>query len=142
MVSDRLHRSHACVTVAVVRDELFAFELDRTDFLDSTIDWRRAPFVYSHRGWKRCGIPEKLKTGIFGFMAEVGSTSPGSIFCAKMTATPSGGEFITVNGDGLIPMERKGLMNKVIYEIDPATPASVVRTLSCPDGVQRYPIKS
>jgi hypothetical protein len=60
------------VTVAVVRDELFAFELDRTDFLDSTIDWRRAPFVYSHRGWKRCGIPEKLKTGIFGFMAEVG----------------------------------------------------------------------
>jgi hypothetical protein len=125
-LTDYIEATHD-VTVAVVRDELFAFELDRTGFLDSTIDWRRAPFVYSHRGWKRCVIPEKLKTGIFGFMAEVGQHFARVDFLRKDDRNT----FLEANYNGewgwLDPDGKEGLMNKVIYEIDPATPR-----VSCP----------
>ena len=41
-LSDFVDATHD-VTVAVVRDELFAFELDRSIFIDQTIDWRQSP---------------------------------------------------------------------------------------------------
>lgn len=125
-LTDYIDATHD-VTVAVVRDQLFAFELDRTDFIDQTIDWRRAPFVYSHRGWKRVDIPKDLETAIFGFMAEVGQHFARVDFLRKDDRYT----FLEANYNGewgwLDPDGTEGLMTKVIYEIDPLTPC-----VSCP----------
>ena len=115
------------VTVAVIRDQLFAFELDRSSFIDKTIDWRRAPFVYSHRGWKRVDIPKDLQAGIFGFMAEVGQHFARVDFLRKGDRYT----FLEANYNGewgwLDPDSTEGLMAKIVYEIDPDTPC-----VSCP----------
>jgi hypothetical protein len=115
------------VTVAVVRDQLFAFELDRTCFVDETIDWRRAPYVYSHRGWKRVTLPETLEHHIFEFMAEVGQHFARVDFLRKDDKY----SFLEANYNGewgwLDPNSTEGLMAKVLYEIDPDTPC-----VSCP----------
>ena len=115
------------VTVAVIRDQLFAFELDRSSFIDKTIDWRRAPFVYSHRGWKHVDIPKDLQAGIFGFMAEVGQHFARVDFLRKGDRYT----FLEANYNGewgwLDPDSTEGLMAKIVYEIDPDTPC-----VSCP----------
>ena len=126
LLTDYVDATHD-VTVAVVRDELFAFELDRTAFIDETIDWRRAPFIYSHRAWKRVDIPAALKSAIFGFMAEVGQHFARIDFLRKNERYI----FLEANYNGewgwLDPDATEGLMAKVIYEIDPDTPC-----VSCP----------
>ncbi|MGE5138974.1 MAG: hypothetical protein ACM3JD_05925 [Rudaea sp.] len=125
-LTDYVEATHD-VTVAVVRDQLFAFELDRTDFLGKTIDWRLAPFVYSHRGWKRVNIPDDLQAGIFGFMNDVGQHFARIDFLRKGDRYT----FLEANYNGewgwLDPDGTEGLMAKVVYEIDPATPC-----VSCP----------
>jgi hypothetical protein len=125
-LSDYVDATHD-VTVAVVRDQLFAFELDRSSFIDKTIDWRLSPLVYSHRGWKRVDIPRALQTGIFGFMAEVGQHFARVDFLRKDDRYT----FLEANYNGewgwLDPDGAEGLMTKVIYEIDPSTPC-----VSCP----------
>jgi hypothetical protein len=126
LLTDYVDATHD-VTVAVVRDELFAFELDRTAFIDETIDWRRAPFIYSHRAWKRVDLPADLKSAIFGFMAEVGQHFARIDFL-RMNERYI---FLEANYNGewgwLDPDSTEGLMAKVIYEIDPDTPC-----VSCP----------
>ena len=115
------------VTIAVVRDKLFAFELDRSIFIDQTIDWRQSPVRHAHRGWKRVDIPAALQTGIFGFMAEVGQ------HFARIDFLRQGDRytFLEANYNGewgwLDPDSTEGLMAKIVYEIDPDTPC-----VSCP----------
>ena len=125
-LTDYIDATHD-VTVAVVRDQLFAFELDRTGFIDETIDWRRAEFVYAHRGWKRVNIPHDLQTGIFGFMSEVGQHFARIDFLRKGDRYT----FLEANYNGewgwLDPDGAEGLMAKIAYEIDPTTPC-----ISCP----------
>ena len=115
------------VTIAVVRDKLFAFELDRSIFIDQTIDWRQSPVRHAHRGWKRVDIPAALQTGIIGFMAEVGQ------HFARIDFLRQGDRytFLEANYNGewgwLDPDSTEGLMAKIVYEIDPDTPC-----VSCP----------
>jgi hypothetical protein len=115
------------VTIAVVRDKLFAFELDRSIFIEQTIDWRQSPVRHAHRGWKRVDIPAALQTGIFGFMAEVGQ------HFARIDFLRQGDRytFLEANYNGewgwLDPDSTEGLMAKIIYEIDPDTAC-----VSCP----------
>jgi len=115
------------VTVAVVRDELFAFELDRSVFIDETIDWRQSPVRHAHRGWKRVDVPAALQAGIFGFMAEVGQ------HFARIDFLRNGARHVfreaNYNGEWgwLDPDSTEGLMAKIVHEIDPETPC-----VSCP----------
>ncbi len=110
------------VTVAVVRDELFAFELDRSVFIGETIDWRRAPVQHAHRGWKRVDLPATLQAAIFGFMAEVGQ------HFARIDFLRQDGRYVFLeanyNGEWgwLDPDSTEGLMAKIVHEIDPDTP--------------------
>jgi hypothetical protein len=115
------------VTVAAVRDELFAFELDRSIFIEQTIDWRQSPVRHAHRGWKRVDIPAALRAGIFGFMDEVGQHFARIDFLRKGDRYT----FLEANYNGewgwLDPDSTEGLMAKIVYEIDPDTPR-----VSCP----------
>ncbi len=110
------------VTVAVVRDAAFAFELDRSAFIGETVDWRRAPTEYGHRGWKRAALPKALEQNLFRFMADVGQHFARVDFLRK-------GEryvFLEANYNGewgwLDPDNTQGLLAKILYEIDPDTP--------------------
>lgn len=110
------------VTVAVVRDQLFAFELDRSVFIGETIDWRRAPVEYAHRSWKKVGLPAPLEASIFGFMAEAGQHFARLDFLRE----DSSYVFLEANYNGewgwLDPYSTEGLMAKIVHEIDPDTP--------------------
>lgn len=110
------------VTVAVVRDELFAFELDRSKFLGETIDWRRAATEYAHRGWTRVELPTALRAAIFGFMAEVGQHFARLDFLRRDDRYV----FLEANYNGewgwLDPDATEGLMAKIVQEIHPDTP--------------------
>jgi hypothetical protein len=125
-LSDFVDATHD-VTIAVVRDELFAFELDRSVFIDQTIDWRQSPVRHAHRGWKRADIPAALQEGIFGFMAEVGQHYARIDFLRRDDRYT----FLEANYNGewgwLDPDATEGLMAKIAYEIDPGTPC-----VSCP----------
>lgn len=120
-LTDLIDATHD-VTVAVVRDEIFAFELDRRPFLGETIDWRRAPMQYAHRGWVRIDLPEAVQAGISGFMTEVGQHYARLDFLRKDDHYT----FLEANYNGewgwLDPAATEGLMAKILYEISPDTP--------------------
>jgi hypothetical protein len=125
-LTDFIDASHD-LTVAVVRDELFAFELDRSSFIDQTIDWRQSPIRHAHRGWKRVEIPRDLEMAIFGFMSEVGQHFARIDFLRRDDRYT----FLEANYNGewgwLDPDATQGLMEKIVYEISPDTPC-----VSCP----------
>ena len=130
-LTDFIEATHD-VTVAVVRDVLFAFELERAAFIDETIDWRQSPTKHAHRGWKRTQLPDTLQSGIFSFMADVGQ------HFARLDFLRKDGRYIFLeanyNGEWgwLDPDNTEGLMAKIIYEIDPRTPVA-----SCPRPIWR-----
>lgn len=115
------------VTVALVRDELFAFSLERQPFIDSTIDWRKAPAEHAHRNWKPIKLPPAIEQAIFSFAAEVGIHYARLDFLKK----DSHYTFLEANFSGewgwLDPDNKNGLMAKILYEIDPHTPV-----IGCP----------
>lgn len=125
-LSDLVDATHD-VTVAFVRDELFAFALDRTSFRGNTLDWRRAPVEYAHRGWRRVEIPASLHASIFAFMGEVGQHFGRLDFLKNEDRYT----FLEVNYNGewgwLDPDATEGLMTKILQEIDPTT-----ARVSCP----------
>ncbi len=110
------------VTVAVVRDELFAFSLDRSAFIRDTIDWRLAPSEYAHRNWKPATLPEELTKGIFAFLADVGA------HYARLDFLQAGDRFMFLESNftgewaWLDADNTHGLMKKILHEIDPRTP--------------------
>lgn len=114
--------AHQDVTVVFVRDELFAFALDREPFLKETIDWRLADFEYSHREWKRIELPSKLIKSIFAFMGELGCHYSRLDFLK----TTDDYIFLEANFTGewvwLDPLWTNGLNDKIVREIHPATP--------------------
>jgi hypothetical protein len=109
------------VTVAFVRDELFAFELDRTSFRDATADWREMPSDWEAALWQPHALPDAVSAGIFGLMAELGLHFGRLDFLLG----PDGYFFLEVNTNGewawLDTDGRHGLLPKVAREIDPAT---------------------
>lgn len=110
------------VTVVFVRDELFAFSLDRKPFIHETIDWRKAPPGHAHKGWESFRLPLDIEQGIFAFAAEVGLHYARLDFLRKGSVYT----FLEANYAGewgwLDPDNQNGLMAKIIYEIDPRTP--------------------
>jgi len=109
------------VTVAFVYDRLFAFELDRTEFREQTVDWREMPTDWKAGQWHSHQLPDTVTRGIFGFMQELGLHFGRLDFLQ----TQDGYHFLEVNANGewawLDTEGRYGLLAKVTEEIDPAT---------------------
>jgi hypothetical protein len=109
------------VTVAFVYDQLFAFELDRTEFREQTADWREMPADWKPGQWRPHQLPETVAYGIFGFMKELGLHFGRLDFLQGQ----DGYHFLEVNSNGewawLDTEGHYGLLAKVAEEIDPAT---------------------
>lgn len=109
------------VTVAFVRDKLFAFELDRTQFRDLHMDWRELPAEARPLGWHPHKLPPEIAKAMFAFMAEMGLQfgrfdfllGPDGYFFLEVN---SNGEWAWLDADG-----RHGLLPKVAEEISPLT---------------------
>jgi hypothetical protein len=110
------------VTVVFVRDQLFAFALDRSTFLDKTIDWRLGPVEHALRAWQPLDLPQSVADGIFAFMRDAGA------HYARLDFLRAGNNYIFLEANfagewgWLDPQGRHGLRNKILREIDPRTP--------------------
>lgn len=109
------------VTVVVVRDTLFAFELDRSEFPPDVIDWRRAD-ILSPTCWEPHVLPPQMQTGITGFMADM------SLHYGRLDFLLAGSTyyFLEVNANGewgwLDPRGDAGIVKKLVEELSPDTP--------------------
>ena len=114
------------VTVQVVRDEAFAFELDRRPFMDKTVDWRELAADETSGEWQPHILPEDTEKKIFAFMDRLG------LHFGRLDFLLGKGVyyFLEVNPSGQwgwLDVEGKhGLLNKVIKEISPATPCTPI----------------
>jgi hypothetical protein len=109
------------VTVAFVRDRLFAFELDRTVFRDRHIDWRELPAESRPSGWRPHLPPAEFSDAVFGFMAAMGLHFGRLDFLLETDGyyfleVNTNGEWAWLDADG-----RHGLLPKVVEEIAPHT---------------------
>ena len=110
------------VTVAFVYDQLFAFELDRSVFLDQAVDWRELPSDWKRGDWLPHRLDDRVSSGIFAFMKDMGLHFGRLDFLWG----PEGYVFLEVNSNGewgwLDPDGRYGLLPKVADEVSPLTP--------------------
>ena len=125
-LSDFIDATHD-VTIANVRDEAFAFELDRSVFIDQTIDCRQSSARHARRGWAQIELPERIERGAFAFMRDVSHHFARLDFLRR----GDGCTFLEADFNGewgwLDPDATRGLMAKIVHEIDPTTPC-----FSCP----------
>lgn len=109
------------VTVAFVRDRLFAFELDRSAFRDKMADWREMPTDWEEGRWLPHTLPGEVEQGIFRFMADL-ELQFGRL---DFLLGSEGYHFLEVNTNGewawLDTQGEHGLLPKVTDEIDPDT---------------------
>lgn len=116
------------VTVVVVRDRLFAFELARSTFIDLTIDWRELPIDNTASQWTPHELPEECAEGIFRFMKDLG------LHFGRIDFLLSGDSyyFLEINPNGQwswLDTERKhGLLDKFIDEVSPFTSCHPIPT--------------
>ncbi len=125
----RYVRAEKDVTVAFVRDRLFAFELDRKSFLDSVADWRELPSDWDEARWRPHALSNEAASGVFGFMGDLGLHFGRLDFLW----TPDGYYFLEVNTNGewawLDTEGRHGLLPKVVEEVSPDTPLHPIPAL-------------
>ncbi len=118
------------VTVAFVRDELFAFELDRRPFLHQTVDWRELPVDSTSSMWRPHLLPDSIKEGVFAFMRDL------NLHFGRLDFLYDGSRyfFLEVNPNGqwgwLDSEGKHGLLNKIIDEVSPATTRHPIPCLS------------
>ncbi len=122
------------VTIAVVRDRLFAFELARRPFADRTLDWRELATDYVTDEWLAHPLPPEIERGAFSLMADL------QLQYGRIDMLLAGGtyHFLEVNPNGewgwLDASGVHGLLGKIIDEISPDTPRHPVPTLRPPAG--------
>lgn len=110
------------VTVAFVRDRLFAFELDRRPFLARTADWRELAMEETTDHWRPHRLPEAVERGVFAFMETL------ELHFGRLDFLYADGRhyFLEVNPNGqwawLDAEDRHGLLGKIVEEISPVTP--------------------
>ena len=114
------------VTIAFVYDRVFAFELDRTAFVDRAADWRELSSDEQPQ-WHPHKLPENVEAGVFGFMKELGL----QFGRLDLLWGADGYHFLEVNTNGewawLDSEGRYGLLPKVVEEVSPDTPLHSVR---------------
>ncbi len=114
------------VTVQVVRDRVFAFELDRRPFMEETVDWRELAADETSGEWLPHTLPKGIEKNIYGFMDRLG------LHFGRLDFLVAGDvyHFLEVNPNGQwgwLDVEGKhGLLNKVIEEISPSTPCTPI----------------
>ncbi len=112
----------ADVTVAFVRDRLFAFELDRSLFLNRTVDWRALPVDQTAAMWRPHDLPAEVEKAIFAFMCDLG------LHYGRLDFLYDGSryDFLEVNPNGqwgwLDSEGKYGLLEKIVAELSPTTP--------------------
>lgn len=110
------------VTVVFVRDRLFAFELDRTPFLDRAVDWRELPTDATATMWRPHALPRTVEEAIFAFMRDL------RLHFGRLDFLFDGTRyvFLEVNPNGqwgwLDAEGRHGLLAKIIEEVSPSMP--------------------
>ncbi|AEE14733.1 hypothetical protein Thena_1112 [Thermodesulfobium narugense DSM 14796] len=120
-VQEYIH-SQKDITVVFVRDEIFAFELDRTVFLDKTIDWRELSVDVTTDMWAEHKLPDYMRNSIFSFMMDL------KLHFGRFDFLYNNNKyyFLEINPNGQwawLDSERKNkLLDKVINEISPDTP--------------------
>lgn len=120
MVQEYIH-AEADVTVVFVRDQLFAFELDRRPFLDKTVDWRELPVDETSDNWMPHTLPTDIEKGIFDFMGSL------LLHFGRLDFLYNKGcyYFLEVNPNGqwawLDAGGKLGLTSKIVDEISPET---------------------
>jgi hypothetical protein len=117
------------VTIAFVRDRMFAFELDRSGFVARTPDWRELPVDATADLWRPHVIDHATETTIFQFMRRLGlhfgrldflHTDGGYVF---LEVNPNG-QWGWLDSDG-----RHGLLDKMVEELSPLMPRYPLPTL-------------
>jgi hypothetical protein len=120
------------VTIAVVRDSLFAFELLRRPFVDRTLDWRELATEYVTDEWRVHSLPPGIARGAVSLMADL-QLQFGRI---DMLVSEGAYHFLEVNPNGewgwLDASGTHGLLGKIIDEISPDTPLHPLPTLRPP----------
>jgi hypothetical protein len=108
------------VTVAFVRNKVWAFSLDRSLLVNQTVDWREQRPPLS-KYWKQHTLPPKLGEAVKSYMAELG------LHYGRLDFLYDGNYywFLEVNPNGewgwLDPNGKVGLLNKIVQEIHPDT---------------------
>jgi hypothetical protein len=116
------------VTVVFIRDEMFAFELDRSNFLDKTVDWRELSIDKTASEWQVHYLKKDIKDGIYKFMNDL------KLHFGRLDFLYDGNNyyFLEVNPNGqwlwLDPKNELGVMEKFIGEIHPSTPLNPIPT--------------
>jgi hypothetical protein len=117
------------VTVAVVRDKLFAFELDRSSFIGRTLDWREVATEHVTDNWLVHVLPQNIQESIFSLMSDLRLQYGRLDFLLKEGVY----SFLEVNPNGewgwLDAEGEHGLLDKVVSEISPDTPTHPVDPL-------------
>jgi hypothetical protein len=121
------------VTVVVVRDALFAFALDRTEFPAGVVDWRRARILAPAQNWISHALPQELADAIRQFMRDM------CLHYGRLDFLLSGRSyyFLEVNPNGewgwLDQSGDAGIVDALVSELSPDTPC---RALPNPRVIQ------
>ncbi len=115
------------VTVAFVRDRLFAFELERDRFRQRTVDWREVSLETESSNWPAHRLPNAMEASIFDFMKDMGLQygrldflyAQGRYYFLEVN---SNGEWGWLDVDG-----EHGLLEKVAEEVSPSTSVHSVK---------------
>lgn len=109
------------VTVAFVRNQHFAFELDRQPFLSRTVDWRELPVDATATFWRPHVLPQAIADAVFAFMRDL------DLHFGRLDFLYDGSRyvFLEVNPNGqwgwLDSEGKHGLLEKIIAEVSPLT---------------------
>jgi hypothetical protein len=109
------------VTTVFVRDKMFSFSLDRSAFVQQTVDWREVgpettPF------WKPHVMPQELENSIAAYMQDL------NLHYGRLDFLLDGNTywFLEVNTNGewdwLDPRGDGGLLTKMVEELHPDSP--------------------
>jgi hypothetical protein len=114
----------ADVTVVYVRGDLFAFELPRSPFLERTVDWREAAAESGQCMWSPHTLPARVGTAIDIYMQRL-ALDFGRL--DLLLGDDGHYAFLEVNPNGewawLDPDGRHGLLDRMVDELSPLTPA-------------------
>jgi hypothetical protein len=128
------------ITVVFVRDELFAFELDRLSFKDETADWRELPLDSTVHLWRPHTLDTPVGKAVFSFMNDLG------LQFGRLDFLYDGATywFLEVNPNGqwawLDAEGSNGLLDKMIAELSPLTPCHPIPANLSSQVISPFPV--
>lgn len=116
-----LVRADRDLTIVHIRGQNFAFDLDRSTFVDRSVDWREVG-DFTTPLWRPCDLPEELGDQVNAYMTEVGLDFGRLDFLVENEAywfleVNSNGEWGWLDFDG-----SRGILRTLVDELHPDTP--------------------